>query len=105
MSQSWFCHTAAHVSVINGHLLQFYFYIMLRLTVDTVFCVCIIPSLCKHGPVDNNGSNPVIVNVYTYGSIDTNGCHTASLLVLGMNHLHLTFASRSSEGSVETVGM
>ena len=23
MSLGWFCHTAAHMSVINGHLLQF----------------------------------------------------------------------------------
>ena len=41
---------------------------MLTLMVDTEFWACIIAAKYKHGPV---------VNVYTNGSVYTNGCYRA----------------------------
>ena len=70
MSQSWFCHAAAHMSARNGHILHFF--VMLTLTVDTVFCFCVIAAYLDLWTV-TGAISFVIVNVYT------NGRYTASV--------------------------
>ena len=57
------------------------FFIMLTLTVDTVFWVCIMPLSVNMVLFTVTGAIfPVIVNVYTNGSVYTNGCYKAHFL-------------------------
>ena len=59
------------MSAINCHLLQFYFSIMLVLTVD----VCIITAYLW---TITGTISSVIVNIYINISVDTNKCYSAA---------------------------
>ena len=66
------------MSAITGHLLQFnyYYFIMLTLTVDTVFVSILSPLSVNMVLWTVTGAiSLIIVNIYTNRSVDTSGCY------------------------------
>ena len=81
MSKSWFICLRKIVNLI-------FFFIMLALTVDTVLGSALSPLSVNMVLFTVTGAiSPVIINVYTNGSVYTNGCYNAPCSTRLTKHL------------------